>query len=118
MIAVDTSVLVAIFQDEPESAGFQEAIVDDGAALLSSMSYLETSIVLSGRQNDGRVFALIDRLLQRLSIDVAPFDASQAQAARDAFLRYGKGRHPAALNFGDCASYALAACRDAYLQRR
>jgi ribonuclease VapC len=64
---------------------------------------------------DSSVFEPLDEFLIEAGIEIAPFDAEQAQIARDAFMRYGKGRHRAALNFGDCASYALAKKRQAAL---
>jgi ribonuclease VapC len=115
VIVVDSSALVAIMRGEPEAALFLETIASADALLLSSVNYLETSMVLAGPKGDAAVWHPLEAFLARANIAVAPFDQEQARAAREAFLRFGKGRHPAALNFGDCAAYALAKARRAPL---
>ena len=115
MIVVDSSALVAIMRGEPETGRFLEAIAAADALLLSAVNYLETSMVLAGPKGKAAVWRPLEAFLTRANIAVAPFDREQAQAAREAFLRFGKGRHPAALNFGDCAAYALAKARRAPL---
>jgi len=70
-------------------------------------------MVLAGRVQDETAWRLLDALIGRAKIEIVPFDAGQAAIARAAFQKYGKGRHPAALNFGDCASYALAKSKGA-----
>jgi ribonuclease VapC len=104
---IDTSVLVAILLDEPDRDNFLRAIDAAAARRISAMSKLETGIVMVGRKGPaaGRE---VDLLIAKLAATVVPFDEHQADIARDAFARYGKGRHRAGLNFGDCASYALA----------
>ena len=104
---IDTSAIVAILNDEPERRAFNEAIEQSDICLLSAASFLEASIVMeNNRGYEGlRDF---DLWMATAGIELAPFDADQAQIARQAFRQYGKGRHPAALNFGDCFSYALA----------
>jgi ribonuclease VapC len=69
-------------------------------------------MVLAGRVQDETAWRLLDALIGRAKIEIVPFDAGQAAIARAAFLKYGKGRHTAALNFGDCAAYALAKSRN------
>ena len=76
---------------------------------------METSLVLAGRTRDRTAWSGLDALVREAGMQVVPFDADQAEAVREAFLRFGKGRHPAALNFGDCAAYALARTRRAPL---
>jgi ribonuclease VapC len=115
VIVVDSSALVAIMRGEPETERFLETIAAADALLLSAVNYLETSMVLAGPKGETAVWRPLDALLARANIEVAAFDREQAQAARLAFLRFGKGRHPAALNFGDCAAYALAKARRAPL---
>ena len=115
MIVIDTSALIAIFRLEPEADSFLKAVVAAEARAISALSVLETSMVMSGGAYDSSVFEPLDEFLIEAGIEIAPFDAEQAQIARDAFMRYGKGRHRAALNFGDCASYALAKKRQAAL---
>ena len=68
-------------------------------------------MVLAGRAGGPECWAGLDVLIERAGVQIAPYDDVQARMAREAFLRYGKDRHPAALNFGDCASYALARVR-------
>jgi ribonuclease VapC len=104
---IDTSAIVAILNDEPERRAFNEAIERSDICLLSAASFLEASIVIeNNRGYEGlRDF---DLWMATAGIEHAPVDADQAQIAREAFRQYGKGRHPAALNFGDCFSYALA----------
>ena len=106
-MVIDTSALAAIFFLEPERESFLEAIATAEARLLSAATVLETGMVLEGRQGEaaGREF---DLFVVRANLQVVPVDAEQADIARSAWRKYGKGRHPAALNFGDCFAYALA----------
>lgn len=113
MLVIDTSALIAIFRLEPEAESFLKVIVQADARAMSALSLLETSMVMSGSAADAAVFEPLDAFLREGAIEIAPFDAGQALFAREAFLRFGKGRHEAALNLGDCASYALAKSRRA-----
>ncbi len=115
MLVIDTSALIAIFRLEPEADSFLKIIVQADARAMSALSLLEASMVMSGGAADAAVFEPLDAFLLEGGIDIAPFDAAQAGLAREAFLRFGKGRHKAALNLGDCASYALAKSRRARL---
>lgn len=111
MIVVDSSALVAILRREPEADRFLRALAAADRCLLTSVSLLETSLVLAGRGGDAASWAGLDALIARAGMQVVAQDVALAEAGRNAFLRYGKGRHPAALNLGDCASYALAKSR-------
>jgi len=104
---IDTSALLAIFLAEPERQSFLERIRQDGTRLLSAANALETAIVLEARRGEvaGREF---DLFLHRLNMEIVPVDATQVEVARAGWRKYGKGRHPASLNFGDCFAYALA----------
>ena len=105
-MVIDTSALIAILHREPEAAAFENAITNAPVRLLSAVTKLEAGMVTLGR---GRVGTeMLDRLLETMAVTIVPFDDHQAAIARDAFARYGKGRHAAGLNFGDCAAYALA----------
>jgi len=106
-MVIDSSALIAILFDESDLLRIEQAIEADEVRLVSAMTKLETSIVLLGRRGEPLVSRL-DRLLHRISATIMPFDDHQADIARDAFAHYGKGRHPAGLNFGDCAAYALS----------
>lgn len=111
MIVIDSSALIAILRREPEADSFLQVIATAEGCLLSSVSLLETSMVLAGRTGDATSWADLDALIARAGMQVLAQDEELAQEARGAFLRYGKGRHPAGLNLGDCASYALAKAR-------
>jgi ribonuclease VapC len=106
-MVIDTSAFAAIFFAEPERQKFLAAITSADSRLVSAATVLETGIVLESRQGEaaGREF---DLFVVRANLQVIPVDADQADLARSAWRKYGKGRHPAALNFGDCFSYALA----------
>lgn len=108
MIVIDSSALIAILRREPEADGFLRTIAQAEGCLLSSVSLLETSMVLAGRTGDATLWVELDALIARAGMEVVPQDLAQVAAAREAFLRYGKGRSPASLNLGDCAAYALA----------
>ena len=106
-MVVGTSAFLAILMNEPEAEGFAVAIESDPIRLVSAGTLLETGLVAEGRWGDAGAREL-DLLVAKAAIDVAPVDAEQVEVARRAFRRYGKGRHPAGLNFGDCFAYALS----------
>lgn len=106
MIA-DSSALVAIMLEEPEGHLFDVAILRSPVCRMSSTGLLETYMILQTRRGTDGLRDL-DLLIARSRIEIVPFTESQARLARAAFRRYGKGRHPAKLNFGDCMAYALA----------
>ena len=109
-MVIDTSVIVAIALNGADAAEFEERIADDPVRLVPAATVLEATIVLETRLGDagGREF---DLWLLKLGAEIVAVDAEQMDAARRAWRRYGKGRHPAALNYGDCFSYALALTR-------
>ena len=111
MIVVDTSALIAILRDEPEAEAFLRIIADADGCLMISVGVMEASLVLAGRSGDETSWLGLDQFIARAEIEVVAQDHVLAGLGRDAFLRFGKGRHPAALNMGDCASYALAKAR-------
>ncbi|TPL09579.1 type II toxin-antitoxin system VapC family toxin [Mesorhizobium sp. B2-4-14] len=104
---VDSSALVAVLRAEPSHDQFVRAITNAGRRLIAAPTLLETTMVLVGGRQD-EIADRLDAFLSAASIDTIPFTADHAAVARQAFLRYGKGRHPAALNFGDCIAYAAA----------
>lgn len=104
---LDTSAILAILFDEPERRAFNEKIVAAEKRFMSAGTYLETNLVLESRAGYEGVRDL-QYFLDKASILIVPFDAEQAELAGQAYRRYGKGRHPAGLNFGDCFAYALA----------
>ena len=106
-MVIDTSALVAILLREPEATRFAEAIEAITPRLLSAASLLEASMVIETRKGEagGRE---LDLFLYRAGIEIVGIDQEQAEVARIAWRKYGKGKHPAGLNYGDCFSYALA----------
>jgi ribonuclease VapC len=109
-MVIDTSAIVAIALNEPDAAELEERIADDPVRLISAATVLEATIVLETRLGDagGREF---DLWLLKIGAEIVPVDAEQIDAARRAWRRYGRGRHVAALNYGDCFTYALALSR-------
>jgi len=106
-MVLDSSAVLAILNSEPQRGPFIAALDADPVRLLSVASFTECSIVINARYGaDG--LRDLDQFVARASIQLEPVDVEQAYVARDAWQRFGKGRHQAALNFGDCFSYALA----------
>ena len=107
-MVIDTSALVAMLTDEPEAELFEAAVAADPGRLMSTASYLEAAIVIETRFGEagGRE---LDLWLHRAGVDLVAVGADQAQVARTTYRRFGKGRHRAGLNYGDCFAYALAA---------
>jgi ribonuclease VapC len=105
-MVIDTSALVAILFREPGWDGISRAILQAGDRWMSTISRLEIAMVVENRKSYRGTAP--ERLIRRLRIETVPFDALQLEHALDAFRRYGKGRHPAALNLGDCCAYGLA----------
>jgi ribonuclease VapC len=106
-VIVDSSALLAILLEEPEGHFFDVAILRSAGPRMSAAGLLEASMILQSRKGADGVRSL-DLLIVRFHIEIVSFTESQARLARVAFERYGKGRNPAGLNFGDCMAYALA----------
>ena len=104
---VDTSALLAMLMKEPERDRLSSAIAVAGESRISSATLLEAGIVVEAKAGEKGAAAL-DELVTELKLQVVSFTAEHAALARQAFRRFGKGRHPARLNFGDCFAYALA----------
>jgi ribonuclease VapC len=109
-MVVDTSALFAILIGEDERDQFEDLILRSPTAVISVESVVETNVALTRKQLNVEA-SDIDGVLSTLGIAVRPFDVNQGLLARRAFLQYGRGRHPARLNFGDCFPYALAKAR-------
>ncbi len=105
-MVIDTSALIAILFSEPEASSFASAIADESKKLISAFNALETGIVVEARKGEagGRE---LDLLMHRAQIEIVAMNADQAEIARAAWRKYGKGNHPASLNIGDCCAYAL-----------
>jgi ribonuclease VapC len=110
-MVVHTSALLAIFFAEPETSQFLGAIIQGDTRYISAAKVLEAGIVLEARRGEsaGREF---DLFLHHAKLEVGPVDLNQIEIARVAWRKYGKSRHPAGLNFGDCFAYALAKVLD------
>ena len=106
-MVVDTSALLAILLDEPERRTFNEAIEAAESRRMSAATFVEVSIVIESRFGAEGIRDL-DLFVERAGIGLAAVDSEQAHVARRAFSRFVKGRHRAALNYGDCFAYALA----------
>ena len=106
-MVIDTSAVLAIFLGEPERKQFLDAILEAARRQISAATVLETGIVLESKHGEsaGREF---DLFVVRVNLEVVAVDAEQIEIARSAWRSFGKGRHPAELNFGDCFTYALA----------
>lgn len=106
-MVIDSSAVVAILFGEPEADTFAALIEADPVRLMSAASALETSIVIFSDLDDEGVREF-DLLVHKARIEIVSFSVQHLAAAREAFQRFGKGRHGAALDFGDCFSYALS----------
>lgn len=106
-MVIDTSAIVAILFDEIDALALARAIEADPVRRISAATLLEAAIVVETRRGPAGAEKL-DQFLKSAGVLVAPVTEEQAVIARLAFRVYGKGRHPAALNFGDCFAYALA----------
>jgi ribonuclease VapC len=106
-VVIDSSALITIVLKEPDHELVLDQIANADVILIGAPTLLETAIVLSGRlMQDAR--PMLAMLVRRLHIQVVGFTEDHYEAASDAFLLYGKGLYPAALNFGDCMTYAVA----------
>jgi ribonuclease VapC len=113
-MVVDTSALLAVIFREPDAGPLEARLLSEPEPLMSAGTLLECAIVLDARAGPAGTRQL-DELLRELQIRVVPVDAEQVAAARAGFRRYGKGRHDAGLNYGDCFAYGLAITLDAPL---
>ena len=106
-MVVDTSALLAIYFAEPDSSRFEAAILQTPAATMSAGTLLEAAVVVEARHGKAETVEF-DRLLKKLGVSTIAVDAEQVAAARLGYRKYGKGRHPAGLNYSDLFAYALA----------
>ena len=106
-MTLDSSALIAVLFAEPGYLDLVDRILDAGHVRVGAPTLVETSLVLAGRRRvkgGGEVV----RLVEELGVTVVPFGEAEWRLAVDAFTKFGRGRHPAALNFGDCLAYATA----------
>ncbi|HXM66191.1 MAG TPA: type II toxin-antitoxin system VapC family toxin [Candidatus Acidoferrum sp.] len=104
---VDTSIIIAILRAEPDAAEIREVLARPQVRRMSAVSYVEAGVVVDSNRNPvlSRRF---DDLLRDVQMTIEPVTVNQARLAREAYRDFGKGRHRAGLNFGDCFAYALA----------
>jgi len=104
---IDTSAIIAILFDEDDAMSYAKAITEADSCRISAATFVETAIVVEAqtRNNGGRQ---LDAFIRRAGIVIEPVTEEQAHIARQAFIDFGKGRHTAGLNYGDCFSYALS----------
>jgi ribonuclease VapC len=110
-MVIDTSAVVAILRSEPAAPRLTAALDADPVRRMSAAALVETGIVMLTRYGEHGERE-VDLFVQRAAIDVIAVSEEHAELARGAYRQYGKGRHPAGLNFGDCFSYALAVTLD------
>lgn len=104
---VDSSAILAILFAEPDAAVFARAISEADACRISAATFVEVAVVVEAQTKD-RGSRQLDAFLRRAGFVIEPVTQEQAHLARQAYSDFGRGRHPAGLNFGDCFSYALA----------
>lgn len=108
MIVIDSSAVVATLTREVDEARYVVAMRTADVRVMSAVNYLECAIVMTRIAGSREA---VDNWLSHFDVEVVPVDLAQARLAADAFARYGRGRHPVRLNYGDCFAYALAASR-------
>jgi ribonuclease VapC len=110
-MVIDSSAIAAILLNEPDAAAFEQLVADDPIRLMSAGTLIEAGMIIESKLGavGGRE---LDLWLQRAKVEIVAVDDEQADFARRAWRRFGKGRHPAGLNYGDCFAYALAVSRD------
>jgi ribonuclease VapC len=106
-MTLDSSALVAILFEEPGYLDLVDRILEADQARVAAPTVVETSLVVAGRRRSAAP-GHVERLLRELDVHVVPFGEAEWPVAVEAFVRYGRGWHPAALNFGDCLAYAAA----------
>jgi len=106
-MVIDSSAIAAVLLDEPEADRFLETITDAEVCRISAGNLLEIAIVMDN-QVDPRAGRRLDAFIERAGIRIEPVTEAQVRIARQAYLDFGRGNHPAGLNFGDCFAYALA----------
>jgi len=114
-VIVDSSALIAILFAEPGYLDLVDRVLEADRAGVGAPTLAETGLVFIGR-GGGKNADAVEGLIEELGVSVVPFGAAEWRIAVEAFRRFGRGRHPAALNFGDCLAYATAkSSRDALL---
>jgi ribonuclease VapC len=108
-VTLDTSALIAVLFSEPGYLDLVDRILEADVLRVGAPTLAETSLVFAGRRGKGGGGREVEDLIKELGVTIVPFGEAEWHRAADAFARYGRGRHKAALNFGDCLAYATAA---------
>lgn len=111
-MVVDSSAIVAVILGEAERHIFLQLLMNASQLSLSAVTHYETSIVVAGAKGDRSATRFVDEFIEQYEMEIVPADRNVALAAREAYFQFGRGYHPAKLNFGDCFSYALAKARN------
>jgi ribonuclease VapC len=111
-MVLDTSAIIAIMFNEPEREAFLRLIARDPGLAISAPTFCESAIVAVGKTSDRSVLEKIEGFFDDFLVVVVALDAQGTRLARDAYLQFGKGHHPAGLNLADCFSYSLAKTRN------
>jgi ribonuclease VapC len=106
-VVIDSSALLAILLEEPEGERFFQAVKNAAIRLISVVTALEAAMVMEGRYGE-EAGDDVDMFLYDFEVQIVPLEPHHYEIARVAWRKYGKGRHPAALNLGDCCAYALS----------
>jgi ribonuclease VapC len=114
-MVIDSSAIVAVLMDEAEADIFSRVIAGETKLAMSAVTFHEASIVLAGKKGSPNAAGFVDEFVRDLEIEIAVATIEDALAAREAYFRFGRGYHRAALNLADCFSYALAKSRGAPL---
>lgn len=109
-MVIDTSALMAILLNEPDAIRYAEAIEQASTRIMSTGNWLEAALVITARQGESGM-AEFRTLIEKIQPEIVALDIVQMDLAYQAWRTFGKGRHRAGLNFGDCFAYALAQCR-------
>jgi ribonuclease VapC len=106
-VIVDSSAVVAVLRGEPGYEEIEQAMCEADVLAIGAPTLVESAVVMGRSDGEGGIAAL-SRFVRDLEIVVVPFDETHAEVATEAFVGFGKGRHPAGLNYGDCMTYATA----------
>ncbi|WP_165214266.1 type II toxin-antitoxin system VapC family toxin [Affinirhizobium pseudoryzae] len=106
-MVIDSSAITAILANEADAESLERRLLADPVRLISAANFLELAIVIEAKFGDAGAKEL-NTWFELAAVNIVPVDAALADVARQAWRRFGKGRHAAALNFGDCFSYAMA----------
>jgi ribonuclease VapC len=109
---IDTSAIVAIILGEPERRVFLDLLAGEAPLSLSAVTFHESSVVVAGKKRDRTAVRFVDGLIDQFTIEIVPADMDHSIAAREAYLKFGRGWHAAGLNLADCFSYSLAKTRN------